>query len=200
MIIGLTGGIGAGKSTVANLFKSYGVPIIDSDEITHQILNNDKVIQQAIVKKFGDQCLNTDNTINRKELRKIIFANQQDKYWLEELLHPIIAKAFIERTKNCHYPYCIIEIPLLVEAGMQDMVDRILTIDCSKEQQLERALSRGKHSELEIKAIIANQITRKQRITESNDIIENTSDLTNLKSHIEELHNLYLSLAAKNML
>lgn len=196
MIVGLTGGIGTGKSTVAKLFVDHGVPVISSDDITHQILNTNQVVQQAIIKKFGNQCLTADLTIDRRILGQIIFTKQQHKAWLEALLHPLIAHEFIAQATSSTYPYCIIEIPLLVEAGMQNLVDRILTVDCPKAQQLKRALARGTHSESEIKTIIANQITRKQRLAATNDIIENISDLAALQQRVEGLHNLYLSLAS----
>lgn len=195
MIVGLTGGIGAGKSTVATLFADHGVPVISCDEIALQIVNTDKAVQQAIIQKFGNGCLTANHTIDRHALRQIIFSNQQHKIWLEKLLHPLIAHELIIRAKNCTFPYCIVEIPLLIEAGMQNLVDRILTVDCSKAQQLKQALARGRHSESEIKAIIASQTTQERRRIAANDIIENTSDLATLRARINELHNLYLSLA-----
>jgi len=195
MIVGLTGGIGAGKSTVANLFKNLGVPIFSADEIVRKILATNKIVQQTIVKKFGSQCLKTNNTIDRHVLGKIIFADQPSRIWLETLLHPIVAREFITSANNITYPYCVVEIPLLIEAGMQNKVDRILTVDCTEEQQLTQALARGHHNESEIKARIANQITREQRLAASNDIIENVYDLASLQTRVKELHNLYLSLA-----
>lgn len=196
MIVGLTGGIGAGKSTVANLFKNIGVPIFSADEIAHKILETDRTIQQAIIKKFGRKCLKANNTIDRNALAQIIFADQDSRIWLEALLHPIVAREYIASANNNTYPYCIVEIPLLIEAKMQDKVDRILTVDCTEEQQLKQALARGHHSESEIKARIANQITNEQRLAASNDVIENIYDLSSLQTRVKELHNLYLSLAA----
>lgn len=196
MIVGLTGGIGAGKSTVANLFRNHGVPIISADEISHQIINTNKTVQQAIIEKFGDRCLKPDHhTIDKHALGKIIFADQQSRVWLEKLLHPLIAQEFLTEANNITYPYCIIEIPLLIEAGMQNKVDRILTVDCTEEQQLKQALARGRHNKLEIKARIANQISRTQRLAASDDVIENIYDLAYLQTRVNELHNLYLSLA-----
>lgn len=196
MLVGLTGGIGAGKSTVANLFKNHGVPIISSDEISHQIINDNKTVQQAIIKKFGKRCLTPDHTIDKRALAKIIFSDQQNRLWLEKLLHPLIEHEFIMRANNSTYPYCIVEIPLLIEAKMQNKVDRILTVDCTEEQQLKQALARGHHSESEVKTRIANQISRTQRLAASDDVIENIYDLAYLQTRVNELHNFYLSLAA----
>jgi dephospho-CoA kinase len=196
MIIGLTGGMGSGKSTVANLFKNLGVPIFSADDIAREILDTDKTVQQAIVQKFGSKCLKANNTIDRHALGQIIFADQQSRLWLEALLHPLVAREFIANANNSTYPYCIVEIPLLIEAKMQDKVDRILTVDCTEEQQIKQALSRGRHNESEIKARIANQITRKERLAASDDIIENDYELASLQTRVKELHNFYLSLAA----
>jgi dephospho-CoA kinase len=195
MIVGLTGGIGAGKSTVANLFKNLGVPIFSADDIVRKILDTDITVKQAIVKKFGKACLKANNKIDRHALGQIIFSEPESRLWLEALLHPLVAREFIANANSSTYPYCIVEIPLLIEAGMQDKVDRILTVDCTEEQQLKQALGRGRHNESEIKARIANQITREQRLAESDDVIENNDDTTYLQSRVAELHKLYLSLA-----
>lgn len=198
MIVGLTGGIGAGKSTVADLFKNLGVPIFSADDIARKILSTDKNLQQAIISKFGNKCLKANNSIDRHALGQIIFADQNSRLWLESIMHPLIAKEFIASANNNPYPYCIVEIPLLIEANMQNKVDRILTVDCPEEQQLKQAIARGRHNESEIKARIANQITRQQRLAASHDIIENIYDLESLQTRVKELHNFYLSLATAN--
>lgn len=196
MIVGLTGGIGTGKSTVCGIFKRLGVPIINADDIAHQLVSTDKTVFQAIIQKFGKQFLTADHKIDRGMLRQQIFTIPADRLWLENLLHPMIAKAIVAEAKAFTYPYCIAEIPLLIEANMQDIVDRILTLDCPVEMQLQRAIARKIHTEAEIRAIIAAQIKREHRLATSEDILENTGDMTALTKHIEKLHHQYLSLAS----
>ncbi len=196
MIVGLTGGIGAGKSTVADLFKRHGVPVFSTDEIAREIITSNKVVQQALVEKFGSQCLKPDNTINRHALAQIIFSDQPSRIWLEALLHPMVADQFTALAKANTHPYCIVEIPLLIEAGMQTKVDRILTVNCNDEQQVKQAVGRGRHSESEIKARIAIQITSVKRLAASDDIIENNYDREYLQTRVNELHTFYLALAS----
>lgn len=196
MIVGLTGGIGTGKSTVCGIFKHLGVPIINADDIAHEIVDTDKSIFQAIVQKFGKEFLNDEHKIDRRKLREQIFTIPADRLWLEKLVHPIVEKQIVEHAKSFTYPYCIAEIPLLLEANMQAIVDRILTLDCPADMQLQRALQRNIHTEAEIKAIIAVQISRQKRLAASDDIVENTGDMPALIKRIEQLHQLYLSLSS----
>lgn len=196
MIVGLTGGIGTGKTTICNIFKHLGVPIISADEISHQIIETDQSVLHSIQHHFGKDPLIENNKIDRNILRKLIFSNSKDKVWLEQLLHPLIASQIIVETKKITYPYCIVEIPLLIEANMQNLVDRILTVDCNPELQLQRAIQRGIHSEEDIQHFIATQITRDKRLAITNDIIENNADMPALIKRVEQLHKLYLSLAS----
>lgn len=191
----MTGGIGVGKSTVCGIFKHLGVPVNDADKIAHTIVDTNEVILQEIINKFGPQYLTIDNKLNRKKLKQQIFADVKDRIWLEQLLHPLIAKEIVLYAKNISYPYCIIEIPLLIETGMQNIVDRILTVDCPVELQLERAAKRDQEHVDEVKTIVAIQITRTERLTLTNDIIENTADIQALIKRVEQLHHAYLSLA-----
>lgn len=194
MIVGLTGGIGTGKTTIANIFKHLGVPIIDADEIAHHIVDTDKSVFQAIIKKFGAQFLTANNKIDRRKLKQQVFSIPADRLWLEQLLHPLIEAEILRQAKNITYPYCVVEIPLLIEVGMQDIVDRVLTVDCPNEMQLQRAMARDQNTEAEIRAIIATQITREQRLAATNDVIENIVDMPTLIKRVEQLHHLYLSL------
>jgi len=198
MIVGITGGIGSGKSTVCKIFHSLGVPIISADEISHSLLDNDTEILKAIVEKFGTDILSKQHNIDRQKLQNIIFKSSFDKQWLEKLLHPIIKNEIAERTKVCNYPYCIVEIPLLIEAEMEDSVDRILAIDCSEALQFERTLKRDKRSKDIISAIIANQITRKERLSKCDDIIDNSADIDALEQIVRQQHKYYLSMAKHN--
>lgn len=196
MIVGLTGGIGTGKSTVGEIFKHLGVPVFNADIIARNITNTNKLIQKAIVERFDSSLLDKNNQIDRAKLRTQIFNNPEHKLWLEQLLHPLIEAEIVELAKNTFYPYCVVEIPLLIEANMQHIVDRILTVDCDEELQVQRALKRGVHTEPEIREFIANQITRKKRLDNSDDIVANTEDMPALIKRIQELDKLYLSLSS----
>lgn len=195
MIVGLTGGIGSGKSTVGKLFARLGVPVISADEIAHELLTHNHAVYQAVSNRFGDSLLDTEQQIDRRKLRNMIFSNPAEKQWLEDLMHPLIKQEIIQHVKNFVYPYCVVEIPLLLEVGWQDLVDRILTIDCSEELQMQRATSRDGNVDPNIAAIIATQITRKERKAASNDVVENSGDLNHLSKRVEDLHHHYLELA-----
>jgi len=195
MIVGVTGGIGAGKTTVCSLFRSFGVPFISADELAHQLLDNDPVVFKAITKKFGPTILSLATTINRHKLQEIIFNSTKDKLWLEKLLHPLIKQAIMSRAQAVEFPYCIVEIPLLIEAEMENSVDRILTVDAPENLQLARAMQRDNSSKDTVQSIMAQQVTRKIRLAKSHDIIENVADLEALKKLVIYHHNYYLSLA-----
>lgn len=194
MIVGITGGIGSGKSTACKLFQSLGVSFISADQIAHQLLETDPIIFKAIVERFGSDILDKQHKLNRAKIQQIIFNSQDDKQWLEQLLHPIIKQKIASETKNFSTPYCIVEIPLLIEAQMQDSVDRVLTIDCTENLQVERAMRRDNSSRQTVQSIMANQITRKTRLSNSDDIIDNSGDLETLKKLVIHQHNYYLSL------
>lgn len=192
MKVGLTGGIGSGKSTVAGMFREFGVPIIDADAIAHQIVASDSDVLQQIINRFGREYLTSEYTLDRRKLKQIIFNDPPSKVWLEQLLHPLIAKEIARQAIATAAPYCIIEIPLLIEAGLQSTVDRILIVDCPEDLQLRRAMQRDQHSAAEINNIIATQITRSERLKVNGDVLENSSDLAALKVKVGKLHNLYL--------
>lgn len=195
MIVGLTGGIGSGKSTVGKLFARLGVPVISADEIAHELLKHNHAVYQAVKNRFGKELLDQDQQIDRRKLRNMIFSNPAEKLWLEDLMHPLIKAEIIQHAKNFVYPYCVVEVPLLIEVGWQELVDRILTIDCAEELQMQRATSRDGNVDPNIAEIIANQITRQERRAASNDVVENSGDLNHLSKRVDDLHHHYLELA-----
>lgn len=194
MIIGLTGGIGCGKSTAAAMFSELGVPVLSADKISAELLEHDAHIFSMVVEKFGSEILKEPGVIDRTKLRKRIFTNDTEKSWLEALLHPAIRQQLIERTQKITAPYCIVEIPLLLETDMLDMVDRVLTIDCPVAAQLERSTKRDQSSEADIMAIINAQINRDLRIMRSDDLIDNSKDLAWLRQQIVNKHAWYLQM------
>ncbi|VAW64963.1 Dephospho-CoA kinase [hydrothermal vent metagenome] len=198
LTIALTGGIGCGKTTVCRLFSSCGIPIIDTDIIARQLVEPGKIAYQEIVSSFANNILSDDNTIDRKKLAARIFNNPQDRQKLESILHPKIRDEINLQLTPLTSDYVIIAIPLLTETSQQSQYDRVLLIDCTEQQQIERTLSRDQRSLSEVKAIIQSQATRSERIKVADDIINNSFDLDTLKAKVYALHKYYLSLAQTN--
>lgn len=202
LVIALTGGIGSGKTTVSDIFKSKNIPIIDTDIIARQIVEQGEPAYTEIIKLFGKEILNKDGDINREKLRQLIFASEKKRLQLENILHPLIWDDVKEQldlllTSDSLTPaYCIIVIPLLLENASQAKpvtFDRILVIDTTEEEQIKRAKNRDNCDETMIKNIIKNQVSRQTRINAADDIILNTGNLDTLNEKIDNLHKLYLS-------
>ena len=194
--VGLTGGIGAGKSTVTKLFKKLNVPVIDCDQIAHKMTEQNTQLFRSIVKHFGRGILDDNGQINRRKLRSLVFSNQKEKKWIEKLLHPVILATMKENISQIDAPYCLLVIPLLAESmGKFDFIDRICVIDTSEASQIERTIKRDNITKEEIKNILAYQASRTQRLKIADDIIYNEGDLSSLHQQIEELHQKYLQLS-----
>lgn len=193
--IGLTGGIGSGKSTVAKYFAELGVAIIDADKIARELVATGTPALTKIVEHFGNKILTSRDELDRKCLRKLIFSNPKQKQWLERLLHPLIYHEMENQLQQVKSPYCILVIPLLVETQQEKLVDRILVVDASQEQQINRTMKKNKISEKEVKTIIATQANREQRLASADDIIYNDNSLTKLKQQVQQLHQKYLILS-----
>ena len=200
--IGLTGGIASGKSTVANLFSDLGVEIVDADEIAHSITSKQGSAYDKIVKHFGNSVLGDDNELDRKKLRTIIFNNSELRKDLEQIIHPEVHSIINKQTFESQEPYQIIVIPLLIETGYQNFVDRVLIIDCSLETQLARLMHRDNEKLESARKIVANQIQRKERLKFANDIIENEkkTSISVLKKKVQQLHNNYLELSENSLI
>ena len=198
--IGLTGGIASGKSTVANLFSDLGVEIIDADEIAHSITSKQGSVYAKIVKNFGNSVLVDDNELDRKKLRTIIFNNSELRKDLEQMIHPEVHSIINKQTLESQEPYQIIVIPLLIETGYQNFVDRVLIIDCSLETQLARLMNRDNEKLESARKIVANQIVRNERLKFADDIIDNEKkiSISDLKREVLQLHETYLELSEKS--
>lgn len=192
--IGLTGGIGSGKSTAAKYFTKLRVPVIDADKIARKLLTPNTKIYKKALSHFGKEFLTPRKTINRKKLRDLIFSNKKERIWLEKLLHPAIQQKMHQLVTKTKAPYCILMAPLLFETKFPLKTDRILAIDCWKKDQIKRSRNRDNGSLKEIQTIIKTQINRASRLRKSDDIIHNTSTLDNLKKEVKKLHRYYLSL------
>lgn len=195
LIIGLTGGIACGKSTAAQYFKELGVPVIDADTVALELTSSHPEIQKQIIAYFGKTIVNDNNHLQRKKLREIIFADEQKRLWLEELLHPLILDSIQQKTSILSAPYCIWMIPLLIEKNIT--VDRILVIDCSEHTQMKRLQQRDQMSSEQIHIALQIQVSRADRLVQADDIIENNGSLDELKQKVLQQHKKYLELAAK---
>jgi dephospho-CoA kinase len=193
-IVGLTGGIGSGKSTVADLFRQQGVPIIDADAIGHQLVSPGQPCLDAIVTAFGDTVLNSDGTLDRDQLRQQVFNSPEKRRELENIMHPAIRDAMRQQAQQFAAPYAIFVIPLLLEAGQQQMVDRILVVDCSEEQQIQRVRQRDHLDTAQIRAIMAAQVDRETRLAAADDVVINSGSREALAQAVLQLHQRYLSL------
>ena len=200
--IGLTGGIASGKSTVANLFSDLGVEIIDADEIAHSITSKQGSAYDKIVEHFGNSVIGDDNELDRKKLRTIIFNNSELRKDLEQMIHPEVHSIINKQTLESQEPYQIIVIPLLIETGYQNFVDRVLIIDCSLKTQLARLMNRDDETLESARKIVTNQIERKERLKFADDIVENEkkTSISVLKKKVQQLHNTYLELSENSLI
>ncbi len=191
--IGLTGGIGSGKSTVCQLFSAFSIPIIDADIIAREVVAPGQAALAQIQQAFGDILL-ADGNLDRKKLGQIIFADPAKKQCLENILHPLIYQRLKTEAAAQPEPYVILAIPLLFETGMTDLVDRILVIDCPETLQFQRVKQRDQLDDAQIQRIIASQSSREERLRRADDIIDNSKSTAELAEQVKNLHNLYLSL------
>ena len=194
--IGLTGGIGCGKTTVAKIFEQLNVPVIDADAIAHQLVAIGQPALTEIQQAFGADILNPDGSLNRKKLRVSIFSDTERKQTLEAILHPLVYQAIQTALEPLNTPYCIISIPLLFETDMTGLVDRILVVDCAVKTQIERVHKRDNMTTEHILAIIDSQVSRVFRKTHADDVIDNSKTDDRLAVAVKKLHNSYLSLSA----
>ena len=194
--IGLTGGIGSGKSAVASLLMTRGIPIIDTDEIAHRLTEPGQPAFDEIVRNFGQDILDANRRIDRDKLRERVFENADERQRLEAILHPCIREVVREKLNELYAPYCIVVVPLLIESGFTDLVDRVLVVDASEGAQIQRAAARSGLTEPEIRKIMAAQVSRAQRLQKADDVIDNNGDRKHLEKEVERLHQWYLSLAA----
>jgi dephospho-CoA kinase len=193
--VGLTGGIGSGKSTVARIFAGLNIPVLDADEIAHRLVEKGQPALAQISREFGPDMLNQDGSLNRGKLRELVFSDSMQKQKLEAILHPLVFKAIETELEQLTSPYCIIGIPLLFETGMTHFVDRILVIDCPVEIQIKRVRLRDNLTLKRIQSIIDNQVSRAFRTANADDVIDNSGPDYGLAEQVKKLHNLYLSLS-----
>ncbi|WP_318491605.1 dephospho-CoA kinase [Photobacterium leiognathi] len=196
LVIGLTGGIGSGKTTVANLFAdTYGIDIIDADIVAREVVEPNTFGLNAIVEKCGKEILLEDGTLNRAKLRDAIFSQPELKTWLNNLLHPLIREKMQQDINQSQSPYCLLVVPLMVENNLQTMTNRLLVVDVDEQVQIQRTQQRDNVSVEQIKNILASQASREQRLDAADDVITNNGDNKALISQVEQLHLQYLKMS-----
>lgn len=199
LIIGLTGGIGSGKSAVSDAFERLGADVIDTDKISHQLTMNDADTIDNITDHFGGDIIQ-DGILNRPKLRAIVFSDDAARLHLEKILHPRIREEVRKAVSRAVGPYIIIVVPLLVEKAQYSFINRILVVDCEELIQVERVMKRSSLTDVEVTNIMCTQANRQERLKVANDIIINNDDLPSLLKQVRIMHDKYIqiSLALKN--
>jgi dephospho-CoA kinase len=192
LIVGLTGGIGAGKSAAAKIFSHFGIEVIDTDNLARQVVMPGSDALKKIVRHFGDQVLDLDDNLDRAELGRIVFNDSKERAWLEQLLHPLIDGYAKNELAAATSEYAVLMSPLLLESGQHQLVDRVLVIDCEQEQQEQRVMQRSNLSLERVRKVIAAQMNREDRVLRADDIVTNNTDLAGLLRQITKLHEGYL--------
>ena len=199
--IGLTGGIASGKSTVCDLFSQLSVEIIDADTISHDLTKSDGLAFQEILDHFGDRILGSDGELDRQQLRSIIFNDVAEKQALENIIHPKVLDKINKNISDSTAPYLIIAVPLMIETGMNQLMDRVLLIDCSIETQVRRLIERDKCTKQQAQSIIENQASLESKRAICDDVIvnEECTSLDHLKTEVIRLNSFYSNLEIKRL-
>ena len=200
-IVGLTGGIGSGKSTIANLFAKLGVPLVDADIVAREVVEKGSPLLTKIAEHFGDQILTAQGELNRAALRERVFHNESEKQWLNNLLHPAIRERMQQQLSVQTAPYTLFVVPLLIENKLTTICDRILVVDVSPQTQLTRAAQRDQNNPEKIQRIMNAQVSQQERLKWADDVINNDTELAQNLLHLQqkvlELHRFYLQQAKK---
>lgn len=193
--IGLTGGIASGKTTVSDIFAELGVPVIDTDVIARDVVQRGTAGLNEVGQAFGTAVIAADGTLDRKQLRNIVFSDAQARRRLEAILHPRIRAMTEAKVEAETSHYLIIVVPLLVESPMKSMMDRILVVDCSEQLQIQRLMNRDVETEEQARRIMATQASRAQRLAIADDVITNNDELADTRQQVVALHDQYLRLS-----
>lgn len=195
-VVGLTGGIGSGKSAATAYFEKLGIDIVDADEVARDVVALGSEGLKEIENRFGNSILLEDGNLNRAVLREKVFSDINEKNWLNNLLHPLIRLRMQHLISESTSPYCILSVPLLVENKLTEMCNYVVVVDCPETMQLERALKRDGSTEETIRNIMASQATRNERIEAADTVLDNSTTLSALSAQIADLHNTLLALSS----
>ena len=194
LIIGLTGGIGSGKSAVSDKFKSLGITVVDADVAARTVVEPGQPALAEIERHFGSSILNQEGVLDRAQLREIMASDSEERVWLESVLHPRIGEQIAKELAESTSPYTIYVAPLLLETNSQKMCSRVLVVDVPKEIQIQRTAERDKVSEIQIEKIIAIQMEREERLEKADDVLVNTGTIKELEQQVMKLHQKYLEM------
>lgn len=197
--VGLTGGIASGKNAATDIFAELGVEIIDADIIAREVVEPGQPALKEIEATFGPEAICEDGSMNRPFMRELVFSDDDKRDMLNAITHKRIIETMFHRAEISESPYSILSVAILIEIGVADMVDRVVVVDVPEQMQIERVMARDNQSEEQARNILNAQLSRQERITRADDVLENTSTLADLRKRVEALHQQYLSLAeAKN--
>lgn len=196
--VGLTGGIGSGKSTMARIFARLGVDVFDADAAAREVVEPPSTALDAIRERHGPEILTASGLLDRPRLRRLVFDDSVERKWLEDLLHPLIGERLRRQIAGSRSAYCMLVSPLLLETSQRRLVDRVLVVDVSRNTQLQRSLLRDGGDRASIEAIIDAQMRRDRRLAAADDIIDNEAEEDTLPARVESLHRRYLKLAKSN--
>lgn len=195
LVIGVTGGIGSGKTAVTDHFQRLGITVVDADLASRVVVEPGRPALQAIAAHFGTGVILPDGSLDRRALREIVFAQPDERKWLERLTHPLIAQEILQQIQASQSPYTILASPLLLESGQSRMTQRVLVVDVPEAVQVARTTARDNTDENGVRAIIAAQMKREERLAKADDVILNDKSLSELHAAVEALHQQYLSMS-----
>lgn len=199
LLIGITGGIGSGKTSAARFFVDLGADLVDADAIAHELTQPRGAAIAAIRQTFTQKFITCDGALNRKEMRSLVFSDSESRGQLEAILHPLIRVEVARRAALFSAPYGMIMAPLLLETGdYQRMVHRVLVVDCDEHEQISRTIARTGLDKETVRAIMATQLSRNERLQQADDVIANDGDMAHLRREVEALHRKYLIFASKH--
>ncbi|WP_287818355.1 dephospho-CoA kinase [Idiomarina sp.] len=192
-VVGVTGGIGSGKSAATAEFEKLGITVVDADVVARQVVMPGTPCLQAIAEHFGNQLLTEGGELNRKALRQRVFSNPREKEWLNKLLHPAIRQELISQLEQADSPYVILSAPLLLENGLEKYCQRVLVVDAPESLQISRTIQRDDSPKKEVEAIMKAQLSRSERLKKANDVLNNDGSLEQLEQQVLQLHQRYLA-------
>jgi|TARA_B100001057_G_scaffold261860_1_gene262118 dephospho-CoA kinase len=199
LVVGLTGGIASGKTTISNLFQSeYNIDVVDADIIARQVVETGSEGLKAIIERFGEEILSPDKTLDRVKLRALIFQDSEKKLWLDNLMHPLIRSEMQRQIAQVTSEYTLLVIPLMAENNLQSLVDKVIVVDVDEEIQIERTLLRDKVSTEQVKAIMKSQANRQERLAIADYVIKNNTRNHKILPQIAELHQIFMEICKTN--
>ncbi|AQA19766.1 dephospho-CoA kinase [Halioglobus japonicus] len=196
MIVGVTGGIGSGKSAVTSRFEALGITVVDADIAARVVVEPGGAALEAIAQRHGEAILLPDGSLDRAALRKIVFADEAERHWLEALTHPLIGQEIRDQLAAATSPYAILASPLLLETQQKDLTDLIVVVDVPEDIQLSRTVARDNNDEAQVKRIMAAQMSREERVGKADIVIDNSKSLNALDGIVEQLHAQFLAQSA----